>query len=83
MTVADLIAELSKLPPHAEVAVALEMHDYEACDVNGDPVVLNLVSDVDCFALTEVVNEGTWVNLIGAGPWYGDGHPVAQSVLTA
>lgn len=70
MTVADLIAELQKLPPYADVAVALDVPDAELCDTDGDPVTVNLVPDMDCFGCTEVRNEGTWVQLVGGGPYY-------------
>lgn len=70
MTVADLIAELSKLPPHLDVAVALDIGETEMSDMDGDPVTVNIIPDLECFGLSDVRNEGTWVQLVGAGPYY-------------
>ena len=69
MTVADLIAELSKLPPHADVAVALDCPENMA-DTETGPMAYPLVPDLECFGLTDIRHEGTWVQLVGAGPYY-------------
>lgn len=67
MNIADLIAELQKLPPHLPVAVGIDADEYELCDTGGERCVVNLDEDLDCFGLTEVVNEGRVVRLIGRG----------------
>lgn len=72
MTVADLIDELRKLEPHQNVAVALFQSGVEACDEYGQPVTLNYVPDLDCFGVERVEPMGSWVRLIGSGPYYGD-----------
>jgi hypothetical protein len=69
VTVADLIAELSKLPAHADVAVALDYPDNMA-DTEDGPMAYPLVPELECFGLSDVRHEGTWVQLVGAGPYY-------------
>jgi hypothetical protein len=69
MTVADLIAELSKLPAHYDVAVALDYPENSIATEDGEKPY-PLVPDCECFGLTDVRDEGTWVQLVGAGPFY-------------
>lgn len=70
MTAADLIAELSKLPPHTEVACAIDYPDAELVDTEGEPVRVSLLPECECFALTEIHWRGTWVQLVGGGTFF-------------
>ena len=65
ITVADLIAELQKLPGHLPVYAALDADDYDACDTRGLPVSLNLTPELDCLSVDRVAYEGTHVEIIG------------------
>lgn len=69
MTVSDLIAELQKLPPFADVAVALDVPENTVPTEAGE-MDYPLTPDLECFGCSEVRNEGTWVQLVGSGPYY-------------
>lgn len=72
MTVADLIAELQKMPGYAPVGCALYKADIAAHDVDGEPVTLNYHPDLDCFGVELVETMGTWVRITGSGPHFGE-----------
>jgi hypothetical protein len=71
MNVADLIAELQKLPPHLQVACALDVGETTEVDVEGREIRLNVMKACDCYAATYLENMGTWVRLVADGPHFG------------
>lgn len=72
MTVADLIAELRRYPGHLQIACALDADYWEMHDHAGQPYTATLSPDLDCLGLTEIRNQGTWLQLIGGGYYYGE-----------